>query len=302
LLAAEIVTADGCELRVSPTEHPELFWAIRGGGGNFGVVTSFEFRLHPIDTVLGGVLYLPPTVQVIAGVLQAARQAPDELTTISLIMRVLPSSETPEALHGQLAMIVMLVWAGDIEVGQRALAPFRALARPMGDFVRPMPITAMYDMFAHAGKPVTSVNRAFLADSLDHAAIDTMLASLEKSRLPPGSSTPVIQLRVFGGAIGRVPVDATAFAHRDAALLVMISMLGFEPEGLEDQRAWVESVFAATRHASTGAYLNFLEAEGDTRIREAYSDATYRRLAEVKRRYDPENRFHLNQNVRPADP
>jgi FAD/FMN-containing dehydrogenase len=301
LLAVELVTADGRKLHVNETEHPDLFWAIRGGGGNFGIVTSFEFRLYPIDTVLGGALYLPPTRDVMRGVIDLARQAPDELTTISLVMHVLPSPELPEALHGQLAVIVMLVWAGDLEAGQRALSPFRALAKPMADLVRPMPFSAMYEMFAAAGEPVTSITRAFMADSLDDVAIDAMLASLEQTRLPSSSSITVIQLRILGGAIARIPVDATAFAHRDANLMVAIAALGFEPVELDDQQARLESVFAAVRHVSTGAYLNFLDDEGEIRIREAYPESTYRRLAEVKRRYDPDNSFHLNQNVRPAE-
>jgi FAD/FMN-containing dehydrogenase len=300
LLGAEIVTADGRKLHVSENEHPDLFWAIRGGGGNFGVVTAFEFRLHPIDTVLGGALYLPPTRDVIRGVIDLAQQAPDELTTISLVMPIMTSSELPEALHGQLSVIVMLVWAGDLEAGQRVLAPFRALAEPMADLVRPMPFSAMYEMLAPAAVPITSVTRAFMADALDDATIDMMLMSLEKTRLPSSASTAVIQFRVFGGAIARIPADATAFAHRDAPLLVAIATLGFEQAALDDQQAWVESVFAAIQHTSTGAYLNFLDDEGEARIRQAYPETTYQRLAQVKRRYDPDNRFHLNQNIPPA--
>jgi FAD/FMN-containing dehydrogenase len=301
LLAAELVTADGRKLHVSETEHPDLFWAIRGGGGNFGIVTSFEFRLHPIDTVLGGVLYLPLTRDVIRGVIDLATQAPDELTTISMVMRVPPVPDLLPELHGQLSLMVMLVWAGDLVVGQRVLAPFRALAAPMADLVRPMPISAMYEMFVAAGEPITNIARAFMADSLDDVAIDAMLASMEKTRLPSSSSTAVIQFRVFGGAISRVPAAATAFAHRDSTLMVSIATLGFEQGALDDQQAWVDLVFAAMRHVSTGAYLNFLETEGDVRIREAYPETTYRRLAEVKRRYDPDNLFHLNHNIRPIE-
>ncbi|MBA3874821.1 MAG: BBE domain-containing protein [Anaerolineae bacterium] len=284
----------------SETEHPDLFWAIRGGGGNFGIVTSFEFRLHPIDTVLGGVLYLPLTLDVIRGVIDHATQAPDELTTISMVMRIPPVPDLLQELHGQLSLMVMLVWVGDLDAGQRVLAPFRALAEPMADLIRPMPISEMYEMFAAAGEPVTNIARAFMADSLDDAAIDAMLVSMEKTRLPSSASTAVIQFRVFGGAMARVPVDATAFAHRAATLMVSIATLGFEQEALADQQAWVDSVFAAMRHVSTGAYLNFLESEGDARIHEAYPETTYRRLAEVKRRYDPENLFHLNQNIPPT--
>ena len=163
--AVKLVTADGRVLQVSASEHSDLFWAIRGGGGNFGIVTSLEFRLHPIETILGGTLYLPPTAEAIGRVIALTRDAPDELTTISLLMRVPPSSEAHGSLHGQLSLMVMLVWAGDLEAGQRALTALRALSLPMGDAVHPMPLTAMYEVFALAAAPIANVSRAFLANT-----------------------------------------------------------------------------------------------------------------------------------------
>jgi FAD/FMN-containing dehydrogenase len=299
LLAADVVTGDGRRLRASATEHPDLFWAIRGGGGNFGIVTSFEFKLHPIDTVLGGVLYLPPTLEVIRGVLALARSAPDELSIIALLMRIMFAAPgLPEKLHGQLSMMVMPVWSGDLAAGEQVLAPFRALAVPMADTVRPMPFTAMYEMTAPAGAGATSATRAMMADVLDDAAIEALLSRM-RHPLPSPSSIAVIQFRVFGGAMSRVPSPDTAFAQRDAMLLVAIAILGFEPSDLAANEEWAAAAFGDLRHLSRGAYLNFLEAEGDTRIREAYPSSTYERLAWVKSEYDPHNLFHLNQNIHP---
>jgi FAD/FMN-containing dehydrogenase len=300
LLAVEIATADGKILRASATEHPDLFWAVRGGGGNFGVVTAFEFRLHPIDTVLGGMLILPATREVIRKAIDLALEAPDDLTIISMIGPMMPMPGVPENLIGKLAFTIMPVWAGDLEAGEQALAPFRALATPLADMVEPMPFSKLYDDGGVPMERYTSYTRAFMADKLDDSAINAMLAAVAAEGRPQSPSMNVIQIRVLGGAMARVPADATAFAHRTAPLLVAIAAVGFEPPALEEQRVWVDAAYNATRHTATGAYLNFLENEGDGRIREAYPTETYRRLAEVKRRYDPDNIFRLNQNIQPA--
>jgi hypothetical protein len=299
LIAAEMVTADGRKLRVSETEHPDLFWAIRGGGGNFGVVTLFEFRLHPIGTVLGGSLYYPATRDIVRSIIDLSREAPDELTTITMIAYAFPDPNVPQELHGKLSVIVMPVWMGDLMAGQKALEPFRAL-KPLFDNIHPMPFIEMYEAGGAPEGQYTSVARALLAHDLDDAAIDAMLLSMEKTRLPSTSSMAVNQFRVLGGAMARVPADATAFAHRDAAVLVAIGIVGFEPAEVDVHQKWAQDTFEAMRHVSTGPYLNFLEKEGEERIREAYPQATYQRLAEVKRRYDPQNLFHLNQNIIPA--
>jgi hypothetical protein len=158
-------------------------------------------------------------------------------------------------------------------------------------------------MYGDTGAPIeryTSYTRAFMADRLDDKAIDAMLAAVAPEGRPQSPSMNVIQIRILGGAMARVPADATAFAHRTAPLLAAAAAVGFDPATLEEQREWVDATYDATRHASTGAYLNFLEKEGDSRIREAYPPEIYHRLAEIKRRYDPDNVFRLNQNIQPA--
>lgn len=300
LLAAEVVIADGEILRASPTEHQDLFWALRGGGGNFGVVTAFEFRMHPIETVLGGMLILPATPEVIRKAIDLSLEAPDDLTNITMVGPMMPMPGVPEDLVGKVAFVIMPVWSGDLEAGERALAAFRALATPLADMIEPMPFSKMYDDTDAPIERYTSYTRAFMADRLDDSAIDAMLAAVSPEGRPQSQAMNVIQIRVLGGAMARVPADATAFAHRTAPLLTAIASVGFEPTTFDQQRAWADATYGATRHASTGAYLNFLEKEGDERIREAYPGETYGRLAEVKRKYDPDNVFRLNQNIQPA--
>ena len=300
LLAVQIVTAAGEILRASPAEHPDLFWAVRGGGGNFGVVTAFEFRMHQIETVLGGMLILPATRKIIRKGIDLSLEAPDELTNITMVGPMMPMPGVPENLVGKVVFTIMPVWSGDLEAGQRALAPFRALATPLADMIEPMPFSKMYDDGGASMERYTSYTRAFMADRLDDEAIDAMLAAVSPEGQPKSPSMSVIQIRILGGAMARVPVETTAFAHRGAPLMAAIAAVGFDPASFEEQQAWVDATYYATRHTSTGAYLNFLEREGEERIREAYPPEIYKRLAEVKRRYDPGNVFRLNQNIQPA--
>ncbi|MBK8026578.1 MAG: FAD-binding oxidoreductase [Chloroflexi bacterium] len=301
LLAAEVVKADGRVLRASATEHPDLFWALRGGGGNFGVVTTFEFRLYPVETVIGGMLMLPATREVIRGVIDLSVRAPEELGIISAVMRASPMFGLPESMAGMPVVMVLPVWVGDVEAGQRALDPFRKLAEPLADMTQPMPYRAIYE--AEGGdipEHYTSVARNFLADSLDDAAIEAILAHLAADRVPSQSAMTAVQIRPLGGAMARVPTDATAFAHRNANLLVVAAAAMFDPSEYDAHRDWVEGLYQAMRPGATGAYLNFLEIEGEARLREVYPDKTYQRLAEVKRKYDPDNVFRHNQNIAPA--
>jgi len=300
LLAAEIVTADGHKIRTSETEHPDLFWAIRGGGGNFGILTELEFRLHPVNMVLGGPLFLPATRETVRGVIELTQKAPEDLTTISAVMRFMPSPMMPEAVHNRVTLMVIPVWAGDLDAGQQVLAPFRALATPFADFIHPTPFIGMYEEGGGPGEHYTSLVRSFMGNSLDDAAIDAMLDHFAADRVPSQRSMTVAQIRVLGGAMARVPSDATAFSHRDAQVLIGFAAVGFDPSEYPAHLAWVESLYNAVRHHATGSYLNFLEDEGDSRIRQAYSAATYQRLAEVKRRYDPNNLFRHNPNIAPA--
>jgi FAD binding domain/Berberine and berberine like len=299
LLAAELVTADGQLLRVDEQTHPDLFWAIRGGGGNFGVATRFKFRLQEVPTFVGGLLLLPATPEVIANFVAEAQAAPEELSTIANVMPAPPLPFVPAEQHGRLVIMATLAYAGDVEAGQRAVAPFRALATPIADLVRPMPYPQIYPPEQEGFHP-TAVSRTMFVDAVDRAGSEAIVEHLRASTAP----LRVAQLRVLGGAMARVPAEATAFAHRASRLMVFLAAIYERPEDAAEHRAWVDRFAAALRDGDARAYVNFLGDESEARIRQAYPGSTWERLAAIKGRYDPTNLFHLNQNIPPtkADP
>jgi FAD/FMN-containing dehydrogenase len=209
LLAAEIVTADGEVLQVDTETHPDLFWAIRGGGGNFGVATRFRFRLHEVGTIVGGMLFLPATPEIVASFIAEAEAAPEELSTIANVMPAPPMPFVPEEQHGKVVIFALMAYAGAPEEGERALAPFRALAEPIADMVRPIPYPEIY-MPDEADYHPVAAGLTMFVDAVGPGTAGTILDHLETSN----ASMRVAQLRVLGGAMGRVPVEATAFAHR----------------------------------------------------------------------------------------
>src|SRR4051812_35579528 len=296
LVAAEVVTADGEVLIASEDENADLFWAIRGGGGNFGVVTRFRYRLHPVDMIIGGALVLPATPEVLRQIVPLAAAAPEELTTITSVMAVPPPPMIPASEHGKLAVIVLAVFAGDLDAGQAAMAPFRALATPIADLVGPMPYPAIYQLTAAGDVRAPGVIRSTFMDGLD----DETVAEILERMAVPSSPFAMAQIRVLGGAMARVPADETSFAYRDR--LVMFSLITpyLDLAEGEAHAAWTADFMAALRPKARGVYSNFLADEGELRVREAYPGDTYARLAEIKRRYDPANLFRLNQNIKPA--
>jgi FAD/FMN-containing dehydrogenase len=297
LLAAEVVTADGRLLFTDAETHPDLFWAIRGGGGNFGVATRLKFRLHPLDGIVGGMLLLPATAQVIADFMAAAEAAPEELSGIANVMPAPPMPFVPADQHGQLVIMAMLCHAGDTEAGQRALAPFRALAEPIADMLQPIPYAGMFPPEeAEEEFHPTAVAHTMFMDTVDHQMAETIMEQLQASDAP----VRVVQLRALGGAMTRVPTEATAFAHRHSRIMANVAAFYDGPADRERRQAWVDGVAAALQQGDDGAYVNFLGDEGPERVRRAYPGSTWDRLVEVKRRYDPGNLFRLNQNIPPA--
>jgi FAD/FMN-containing dehydrogenase len=295
LLAAELVTADGRVLELDAEHHPDLFWAIRGGGGNFGVATRLKLRLHELPEIVGGMLLLPASAEIVAEFVAAAEAAPEELSGIANVMVAPPMPFLPEAAHGRLVVLGLLCYAGDAAAGERALAPFRALAEPLADMLQPMPYAGMFPPEEEEYHP-TAVGRTMLIDTVDKEVATTIMGHLEASDAP----VRVAQLRVLGGAMARVPADATAFAHRSSRIMVNLAAFYEGPEDRDVRQAWVDD-FAAALHQGDGrVYVNFLADEGPDRVREAYPPATWDRLVEVKRRYDPGNLFHRNQNIPPA--
>jgi FAD/FMN-containing dehydrogenase len=295
LLAAEIVTADGRLRRVDAATEPELFWAVRGGGGNFGVVTRLQYRLHPLPSVVGGILVLPATAETVAGFIAAAQAAPEELSTIANVMPAPPMPFLPDGVEGQLVILAMMVYAGDPAAGEAVYAPFRALATPHADLIREMTYPEMFPPEEGDYHPMASVQTLFL-DQIDVPVAGTIMGFLRSSDAP----FRFAQLRVLGGAMARVPADATAFAHRDSRILAVVGSFYEDPEDLARREAWLAEFVAAIRQADQGAYVNFLGDEGAARVRAAFPGPTWDRLAAVKASYDPANLFRRNQNVPPA--
>lgn len=296
LLGADVVTADGELLRADAANHRDLFWAIRGGGGNFGVVTRFHYRLQPVGTVTGGLLVLPATPETIAGFVAAAQAAPEELSTIANVMPAPPAPFVPQERRGRLAIFGQIVHAGDVGAGQRAIAPFRALGTPIADMLRPMPYPDIYPPADPELRPKAVTHNMFI-DHLDADVASTILDYLAFS----DATLRIAQIRVLGGAMARIPSDATAFALRSRPIMLNITALH---DGTREDRArrmaWVSDFARSLDQGDSGAYVNFLGDEGEDRVRAAYPGATWDRLVAVKRRYDPTNLFRRNQNIPPV--
>jgi FAD/FMN-containing dehydrogenase len=295
LLAAEIVTADG-EVRIVDADHePDLFWAIRGGGGNFGVATRFRYRLQELDGVVGGILVLPATPETIAGFIAAADAAPEELSSIANVMPCPPMPFVPEEHHGKLVILAMMAFAGPADQGEAAYAPFRALAEPLADMVRSIPYPEMYPPEDPDYHP-TAVARTMFMDYVDLPVAKTIQGYLEAS----DATMRVAQLRVLGGAAARVPDDATAYAHRTSKIMVNVAAFYEGEEDKPRREAWLAEYAAALVQGDPGAYVNFLGDEGEIRVRAAYPGATWDRLVAIKAKYDPANVFRRNQNIPPT--
>jgi FAD/FMN-containing dehydrogenase len=295
LLAAEIVTADGKVRTVDATHEPDLFWAVRGGGGNFGVAVRFKYQLNDLPAFTGGMLCIPATAETIAGFVAAAEAAPNELSTIANVMPAPPMPFLPAEVHGKLVILGMIAYAGDDAAAEEAIAPFRALAKPYADFIKPGPYLSMYppedpDYHPTAVSKNMFMNRIGLAEA--QQIIDTLTNATAVFR--------VTQIRVLGGAIADVTVDATAYAHRAAPIMVNIAAFFTTPEDKIKQQKWVDDYSAALQQEITGAYVNFVGDEGAERIHAAYPTATWERLRKIKAKVDPRNLFSRNQNIVPA--
>jgi FAD/FMN-containing dehydrogenase len=292
LLAAEVLTADGELLDVDADNHPDLFWALRGGGGNFGVATRFQFRLHPLDQIVGGMLLLPASAEVVAGFIALAEAAPEELSTIANVMVAPPLPFLPAELHGQMIIMAMMAYAGEVQAGQAALAPFQALATPLADMVKPMPYPEIYPPEDPSYHPAAVAHTMFL-DQIDHQVAQTIIGYLQAS----DASVRVAQLRVLGGAMARVPAGATAFAHRRSAIMATVASFYDGAADKPVRQAWVDEFAGVLQQSDDGAYVGFLTDADPGRVRQAYPGPTWDRLVQVKARYDPMNLFHHNHNI-----
>ncbi len=290
LLSCEVVAADGKLLTASADENPDLFWALRGGGGNFGVVVSFRFRAHPVHTVLGGMMLFPreKAREVLRFYRGFAESAPEELTAYAGLL------STPDGVP---VVGIIVCYCGDLAEGEKVIQPLRDFGEPILDAIQPIPFPQMQSLL-DGGFPEGSRNYwkgAFLR-ALDDRSIDAMIDSAN-SAPSPGSA---IVVEYYGGAASRVPVSETAFPHRADAYDVGILAVWSDPADSDRNIAWTRAAADALSEAKTGAYLlGFLDADEDDRIPGAFG-SNYERLVEMKNRYDPTNFFSVNQNIKPT--
>ena len=302
LLACEVVTADGRVLRASESENADLFWALRGGGGNFGVVTSFEYRAHPLgpDVAFAETFYpLERGAEVFVGYREFVATAPDEVTADIGIWSFPAVDEVPAELHGAPFVLVDALYAGPASVGEEALGPLRELAEPLDDLssVRPyLELQSQSDAFFPAGT-MRYYWKSLYLDELSDQAIETIL---DWSARKPSPQTLVF-VRHLGGVIADVPTEATAFGDRSAAFLLSIDSTWADEEADAEHIAWTRAFWEDMQRFSTGrTYFGFagqLE-EGETLVRRSYG-RNYERLAEIKAAYDPDNLLRINPNVSP---
>jgi FAD/FMN-containing dehydrogenase len=301
LLSVKMVTADGKRLTASEKENADLFWGVRGGGGNFGVVTEFMYRLHPVGpTVFGGALFHP--VQKARDLLRFYREwvptLPDELTTMIVFATAPPAPFIPQHLQGTPMIAVAMCYAGPVDQGQSLVKPLRDFAPASVDLLGPIPYTALQGMFdAGAPKGMLSYWKTEYLRNLDDSAIDTLVDHAGKMSVPFAQ----VHIHHVQGAVSRVNGDSTAFGHRDEPFILNIIGMWMDSAETERNIAWARAFSQAVHPYSTGSvYLNFLGDEGEGRIRAAYGEDKYSRLMELKKRYDPSNFFRLNQNIRPS--
>ena len=299
LLSVEMVTATGEVVRASEDENADLFWGLRGGGGNFGVVTEFEFRLNELGPqVLAGPIFwlIEESPRLLRFYRDWIAEAPDELMTIVMHRKAPPLDFVPAELHGKLIVGVVSCYAGPIEDGERVLKPLREFGSPVLDLCAPKPYLehqAMLDPSFPHGR--WYYMRACDVAELTDEVIDITVEHALRIKSPL-TAFPIWQM---GGAVGRVPDDATAFTSRGAGHTFNLTSVTEGPEGFDEERQWTRDFWSALAPHHMGVYVNFLMEEGEDRVREAYGPAKYDRLKALKREYDPDNLFRLNQNVRP---
>ncbi len=299
LLSADVVTADGQFLVASENENEDLFWALRGGGGNFGVVTSLEYRLYPIKDILAGVFVFP--LERAREVLQFYREyiqtAPEEIGLYPAYLVAPPLPFLPEKEHGKTFCAMVACWAGPLDKGERALAPIREVAPTVGEMVAPMPYPAINALFDELMPPgLQQYWKGSFAGELTDGAIE---AHLEHGPEIPTMNC-AMHIYSINGACHRVSPDSTAFAYRDATFATVIA--GVWPDRADNEKnvKWVRDYYKALEpHSAAGGYVNFMDADDQGRIKDNYT-GNYERLVAIKKKYDPGNLFHLNQNIRPA--
>ncbi|MEO7922068.1 MAG: FAD-binding oxidoreductase [Chitinophagaceae bacterium] len=299
LLSADIVTADGKLLHANEKENPDIFWAIRGGGGNFGIVTSFKFRLHPIGPMLLAGLIVHPfseTKRIFRYYRDFVAKAPDQLTCWVVLRKAPPLPFLPAEVHGKEIFIIAVVYAGDMQEGEKILDPLRKFGKPIADVVGPTPFAGFQQAFDPLLTPgARNYWKSHNFTALTDEAIDTITEYAGK--LP--SPLSEIFMGNLGGAVNRVAVNATAYPHRDPNFVMNIHTRWEDKESDATCIDWARELFGATSQFATGGvYVNFI-SEGEELVPSAFG-ANYQPLAEIKKKFDPDNFFRINQNIKPA--
>jgi FAD/FMN-containing dehydrogenase len=300
LLSVDVVTADGQLLTASKTENADLFWGLRGGGGNFGIATSFEYQLHPVGPmILAGMVFHPATKakEVLKFYQEYAATVPDELGSMVFLRTAPKAPFLPEHVHGTPVVAIGVCYAGPIDEGERVVQPLRDFGPPLADTIGPMSYKAFQMMFDSNVPPGLLVywKSGYLAN-LGDEAIDAIIAHAWSIRSP----LSITILGHLGGALSRVGVDETSFGDRYGKYATMINAMWTDPQESDEHIRWAREFFASTEPFSTGGvYVNFLGNEGEKRVKAAYGQANYERLVTLKNKYDPTNFFSLNQNIKP---
>lgn len=300
LLAADVVTADGRLVRASEADNSELYWGLRGGGGNFGIVTSFEFRLHRVGpTILAGPIFFPgdQATQILRGFRTVTAGLPDEMTTLVNLTTAPPVPFLPADVHGKKVVAVVGVFAGPPEAGRDFAVGLRSLGTPIADLLGPMPYTTMQSLLDPLfGPGARNFFKSGYLDSLSDEAIETLV----RFHGPVISPSSEIHVHHLGGAVARVADDATAFGQRGAPYLLNVVARWTDSTTDAAQIAWARDLFAAIEPmAASGTYVNFMSV-GDDRVVAAYGADKYERLVRLKEAWDPTNAFRLNQNIPPG--
>jgi FAD/FMN-containing dehydrogenase len=299
LVSAEVVTADGSAVVASEQENPDLFWAIRGGSGNFGVVTSFEFALHPVKDIYGGPMFfeLEDAKAVLEFYRAFIQDAPEQFGGFPAWQIAPPLPFIPEDRHGDVFMAFVACWAGDVAQGDSALKPLHDVAPVVAEHIGPMPYPALNSAF-DALYPPGGLQHYWKANFVKELTDDAIAAHLEYGpKVPVVNST--MHIYPINGAAQRVASDATAFSYRDATFATVIAGMWPDPADNDANIQWVRDYYDATAPLSEeGGYINFMSGDDQERIRANYR-GNYDRLVDVKREYDPDNLFHVNQNIKP---
>ena len=300
LIAADVVTADGRLVHASEDENPELLWGLRGGGGNFGIATSLEFRLHPVGPMVlaGPIFYTGDRAEEILRFYRDwIGELPDDMTTLVNLTTAPPAPFLPEEIHGKRVVAVVAAHAGDPETGRAHVQPLKDLGDPVADLLGVMPYTMLQTLLdALWGRGAHNYFRSAFMDRIDDDAIDALVAQHGSSPSPSSE----IHIQHLDGAVGRVGEDDTAFGNRSAPLVLNVIARTQEADGFAESVDWARATAEALAPVSRdGAYVNFMGDAGDDRLRASYGDAKYDRLVALKRRYDPTNLFSLNQNIAP---